>query len=86
MCFRDADHGKPPPAAPGSTELLQFMEREVPPEIRRYVSDEAKLAEAQKDLQKIWNRPRPSGDPQAETEAVQLVRACLCIGLVGFML
>jgi hypothetical protein len=55
------------------------MEREVPPEIRRYVTDEAKLADAEAELKKIWNRPRPVTDGQPDTAAVQLVRLRVCV-------
>ncbi len=73
-----AEHAKPRTPAPNS-ELLQFMEREVPPEIRRYVTDEAKLADAEAELKKIWNRPRPVTDGQPDTAAVQLVRLRVCV-------
>ena len=55
------------------------MEREVPPEIRRYVTDEAKLADAEAELKKIWNRPRPVTDGQPDTATVQLVRLRVCV-------
>ena len=74
--------------------LLEFMEREVPPEIRRYVTDADKIKAASSELTALWARqaltniPATDADDDATRQAnlaarqAQLVSACFSLTLL----
>jgi hypothetical protein len=47
-----------------SADPLAFVEREIPPEIRRYIGNERKLREAEEELDKVWARSRKAQQEQ----------------------